>query len=309
MKRLSGRAAPPSSSSRPRCWWPHRPSRRAPLGGDDHLRQELAATSSNSRLIWRLYQRQTGGTWKLVETKSWRAGSGLPGKAGRNSCATTKGWLPNGTYRVRQYNNYRGNVIKGRAFRLDDKACANGNGAAPTCSSTPSRAPGNRQCADRRGDQVCRWEWPRFNDYKSFGCIKMAPGDLAQLRAALPPALRRRRALPDGPGGPARRQLRPEQCFTISETRWPLASLLADLDVAAGAVEGQRRLVGRVEVDLEREHRPAAAALELVVDLRAEAATPEVLVDHDAVEVAEVGVALGEPGEVRPRRTPTRPRR
>ena len=39
----------------------------------------------------------------------------------------------------------------------------------------------NAQCADRPGDQACRWEWPRINDYKSAGCIKLAPDDLAAL--------------------------------------------------------------------------------------------------------------------------------
>ena len=115
-----------------------------------------------------------------MQTKSWRAGSGLPGKVGRNSCATSKGWLPNGTYQVRQHNDYHGNVIKGRAFRLDDKACSTVT-CGTTCSSTPSRGSATSQCADRKGDQACRWEYPKFNDYKSFGCIKMSPDDLADL--------------------------------------------------------------------------------------------------------------------------------
>ena len=133
----------------------------------------------NSRLVWRLYHRQ-GGAWKLVLTKSWRAGSGLPGKVGRNSCATSKGWLPNGTYQMRQYNDYHGNVIHGRAFRLDDKACSSGHVRHDLFIHTES-GPGNHQCADRKGDQACRWEYPRINDYKSFGCIKMAPGDILDL--------------------------------------------------------------------------------------------------------------------------------
>ena len=132
-----------------------------------------------SRVIWRLYQRQAG-TWKLVQTKSWRAGSGLPGKVGRNSCATSKGWLPNGTYQMRQYDNYHGNVIKGRAFRLDDKACSSGHVRHDLFIHTEQGA-GSRQCADRKGDQPCRWEYPKVNDYKSYGCIKMAPRDLAEL--------------------------------------------------------------------------------------------------------------------------------
>ena len=134
----------------------------------------------NSRLTWRLYQRQAGGAWKLVQSTSWRAGSGLPGRVGRNSCATSRGWLPNGTYRMRQYNDYPGRVIKGRAFRLDDKACPSGKVRHDLFVHTEQGAR-NRQCRDRRGDQACRWEYPRFNDYKSFGCIKMSPGDLASL--------------------------------------------------------------------------------------------------------------------------------
>ena len=134
----------------------------------------------NSRLIWRLHQRQAGGAWKVVETRSWRAGSGLPGKVGRNSCATSKGWLPNGTYRLRQTNENRGRLIKGRAFRLDDKACPSGRVRHNLYLHTEQGA-GNRQCPDRRGDQVCRWESPRINDYKSLGCIKMSPRDLAEL--------------------------------------------------------------------------------------------------------------------------------
>lgn len=134
----------------------------------------------NSRLIWRLYERQPGGSWKLLLTRSWRAGSGLPGKIGRNSCATSKGWLPNGTYRLRQYNDYDGNVIKGRAFRLDDKACSSGHVRHDLFIHT-EQALHNKQCKNRKGDQACRWEWPKINDYKSFGCIKMSPTDLADL--------------------------------------------------------------------------------------------------------------------------------
>ena len=83
---------------------------------------------ANSRLTWQLLQRQSDGTWKTVEKHYWRSGSGMLGRAGRNSCVNNQGWLPNGTYAMRQYDNYGGNLIKGRAFRLDDKRCASGNG-------------------------------------------------------------------------------------------------------------------------------------------------------------------------------------
>lgn len=137
---------------------------------------------SASRLTWQLHQRQGDGKWKVVETRSWRAGSGMLGKRGRNSCVNNQGWLPNGTYAMRQHDDYPGNLIKGRAFRLDNMACTTGNGRSDLFIHT-EQGPRNRQCGDRRGDQLCRWEFPRFNDYKSAGCIKLAPGDLAQLVA------------------------------------------------------------------------------------------------------------------------------
>jgi hypothetical protein len=151
----------------------------------------------DSRLTWRLYHRESG-RWKVVETRSWRAGSGLPGRGGKDSCATSRGWLPNGTYRMRQYADYGGNVIKGRAFRIDDLACSTGHVRRDLFVHTEQGA-GSRQCPDRRGDQACRWEWPRINDYKSLGCIKMAPGDLAQLTALF------RRHFDDGVRYPADR--------------------------------------------------------------------------------------------------------
>ncbi len=135
---------------------------------------------SNSRMVWELRQRRPNGSWEVVETKSWRAGSGILGRAGRDSCATSKGWLPNGTYGIRLNLENRGRLIKGRAFRIDDKACPSGRVRRNLYLHTEQGA-GNSQCRDRRGDQVCRWEHPRFNDYKSLGCIKMSPRDLAEL--------------------------------------------------------------------------------------------------------------------------------
>lgn len=140
------------------------------------------ASPSNSRVGWELSQLQQDGTWQVVQSRSWRAGSGMLGRAGRNSCARNRGWLPNGSYRVRQYDDYPGHVIKGRAFRLDDKLCPDGTRRFDLFLHTEQGA-GNRQCPDRRGDQPCRWEVPRFNDYKSLGCIKMSPADLAELVA------------------------------------------------------------------------------------------------------------------------------
>ncbi len=137
---------------------------------------------SNSRMVWQLQQRQPDGRWKVVETRTWRAGAGMLGKRGRNACVRNRGWLPNGTYAVKLYNDYPGNLIKGRALRLEDKRCPNGTVRRNLFVHTEQGAR-NRQCPNRRGDQVCRWEFPRYNDYKSAGCIKLAPGHLAELVA------------------------------------------------------------------------------------------------------------------------------
>ena len=134
----------------------------------------------DSRVVWRLLKRTGNGPWKLVEKKAWRAGGGLPGRGGQDSCAKNRGWLPNGTYHLQLHRDYHGNLIKGRAFRLDDKRCPSGTQRNQLFLHTEQGA-GSRQCRNQPGDQACRWEWPRINDYKSYGCIKMAPGDLREL--------------------------------------------------------------------------------------------------------------------------------
>ena len=83
----------------------------------------------------------------------------------------------------RLFRDYHGNLIKGRAIYLGQKACANGTMRTDLFIHTEQGA-GSRQCPDRRGDQVCRWEYPKINDYRSYGCIKLSPGDLRELYAA-----------------------------------------------------------------------------------------------------------------------------
>jgi hypothetical protein len=137
----------------------------------------------NSRIEWLAKRQRVDGTWKVVASQSWRAGSGLPGGSATRSCVKNHGWLPNGRYSLRQYNDYAGNLIHGRAFRLSDKRCSNGTLRQQLFIHTEA-AEGNRQCADGPGDQICRWEFPKVNDYTSHGCIKMAPRDILALTRA-----------------------------------------------------------------------------------------------------------------------------
>jgi hypothetical protein len=134
----------------------------------------------DSRISWDARKQRADGSWALVAHDDWRAGSGLPGASTTNPCVKGHGWLPDGTYSLRQYDDYAGNLIHGRAFRLSDKRCPNGTLREQLFIHTETGA-GNRQCADGPGDQICRWEYPEINDYTSHGCIKMSPGAILAL--------------------------------------------------------------------------------------------------------------------------------
>jgi len=134
----------------------------------------------NSRVYLRVWAKQKPKTWVPVEESSWRAGSGLGGAAGRDSCRRNVGWLPNGDYAFVQHDHRNGPAIKGRVFELQTKACHNGT-VRQLLFIHSEQTQSNTQCRNRKGDDRCRWEVPAYNDYKSNGCIKMAPGPLRQL--------------------------------------------------------------------------------------------------------------------------------
>jgi hypothetical protein len=136
-----------------------------------------------SRIAWVARRQQADGTWKVVAHDSWRAGSGFPGPGTTNACAKGHGWLPNGRYSLLQYDDYHGTLIHGRAFRLSDKRCTNGTLREQLFIHTEAGAR-NTQCADAPGDQICRWEYPKINDYTSHGCIKMSPASILSLTRA-----------------------------------------------------------------------------------------------------------------------------
>jgi hypothetical protein len=133
-----------------------------------------------SRVTWVAERQGADGTWAVLAHESWRAGSGLPGASATNSCVKGHGWLPDGRYSLRQYDDWAGTLIHGRVFRLSDKRCANGTLRQQLFIHTEA-GPRNSQCADGPGDQICRWEFPKINDYTSHGCIKMSPADLLAL--------------------------------------------------------------------------------------------------------------------------------
>ena len=119
----------------------------------------------------------TTGTviWTLGTRKeTWRAGSGNGGNW-NNPCVRNEGHLPNGRYKILGWHqNYAGRVIHGRAIRLEDKQCSNGTWrtelfvhSEQTVNNTQGGTEGTR--------------WDGDNDYKSEGCVKMHPNDIAAL--------------------------------------------------------------------------------------------------------------------------------
>ena len=131
-----------------------------------------------SSLTWDVYK-MTGGHRSRLQHKKWRAGSGF-NRHSTNSCRRNNGWLPNGTYRPRLFADYHGNKIKGRAIYLGQHRCKNGTMRTDLFIHTEQGA-GSHQCRNRKGDQLCRWEYPSYNDYRSYGCIKLSPRDLHEL--------------------------------------------------------------------------------------------------------------------------------
>lgn len=138
----------------------------------------------DSRVVFRAWAR-TGPTlgpkkWVPVEQASWRAGSGLSGAAGRDECHRGQGWAPNGIYSFVQHDRRKAPLINGRVFELQPKACRNGTERQLMFIHSEQNW-NNTQCRNTKGDDGCRWEVPVVNDYRSYGCIKMAPADLKDL--------------------------------------------------------------------------------------------------------------------------------
>jgi len=133
-----------------------------------------------STIVWKAARQRGDGSWKVLAHDSWRAGSGLPGGHTENPCAKGQGWLPDGRYSLLQYDDYAGTLIHGRAFRLSDHRCPQGTLREQLFIHTEA-GPGNTQCPNGPGDQICRWEYPKINDYTSHGCIKMSPKDILAL--------------------------------------------------------------------------------------------------------------------------------
>lgn len=118
----------------------------------------------------------------------YRAGSGLgttadyktkAGKRYRNDCASKAGWLPNGTYKPTSFQTNRDSDIKGYAIGLPNKECQAG-GVNRTALFIHSEMTKDRKQGPKKGADSPR-RWDGDVDYKSWGCIKLNPYDIARL--------------------------------------------------------------------------------------------------------------------------------
>lgn len=92
-------------------------------------------------------------TCRVQTLGTWRAGSGTV----KNSCTKNKGWLPNGTYKVRKYYSNHQGTIKGKAWYVSDHKCSNGTKRTELFIHTKK-------------------PWPGTSGYYSNGCVKVTPG-------------------------------------------------------------------------------------------------------------------------------------
>jgi len=128
------------------------------------------STVTNSRLY---LMKSVSGPDKVI--KKYKAGSGVS----TNTCASLKGWLPNGDYKIRFHQkNYPGSKIHGYVIRISDKKCHNGTKRDELFIHSEMTRNGGQGRAESE-----RWTNSNPNDYYSNGCIKLNPANIKNLFA------------------------------------------------------------------------------------------------------------------------------
>ncbi|MFB7917104.1 L,D-transpeptidase family protein [Streptomyces sp. NPDC056061] len=104
---------------------------------------------------------------------TFRAGSGL-GEA--DDCAVGRGWMPNGNWRIElKDRHYDGRLIKGHAIWLENMRCS-----AKTATRTEMFIHSEMNRDGSQGKTEAR-RWDGDSDYRSNGCVKLNPTDIAKM--------------------------------------------------------------------------------------------------------------------------------
>ncbi|MFH9423701.1 L,D-transpeptidase family protein [Streptomyces sp. NPDC017529] len=117
---------------------------------------------------------------------AYRAGSGQGGRAGRDECAKNRGWLPDGTYRVLSHTTRKQggrDGINGYAIRVSDQVCRDGRTRRTALFLHSEMRPDGTQGPAHPGRDA-PYRWDGDSDYRSLGCVKLAPEDIKDLFAA-----------------------------------------------------------------------------------------------------------------------------
>lgn len=103
----------------------------------------------------------------------------------RAGAGRRQGWLPNGSYQVLAHDaHYNGGDqgVNGKVIHVQDKVCENGRTTRAELFVHSEMWPEGSQAAPQPGkDNPYRWDGP--DDYRSLGCIKLNPTDIANLFA------------------------------------------------------------------------------------------------------------------------------
>ncbi|MEU8782106.1 hypothetical protein [Streptomyces sp. NPDC048637] len=133
----------------------------------------------------RLYLMKSLRNAKDKVLAKYRAGAGDGGPNSKNECASSQGWLPNGTYQVLAHDeHYNGGDqgINGKVIHVEDKVCENGRTTRAELFVHSEMWPEGSQADRQPGkDNPYRWDGP--DDYRSLGCIKLNPAHITNLFA------------------------------------------------------------------------------------------------------------------------------
>ncbi|MEU7164809.1 L,D-transpeptidase family protein [Streptomyces morookaense] len=127
----------------------------------------------NSRLRFVHVQRTSGDRIRTTVLDSWRAGSG---NGSKDTCATNRGWLPDGTYTIGTYYPHHDggpHGVNGIAWDIGNHKCHTGKWRTELFIHSrmlPSGA---------QGSGPYRWT----GTYTSNGCIKLSPHDIRELQS------------------------------------------------------------------------------------------------------------------------------